>query len=230
MTTEAIECPHCQEFLPFEIVETQGKFGGERYINTKAICPKCGTYHTHSSHWKGTGHWVLGKCSICGKGAAYNTPALRSDNGQIVCNNCASRNYPKDIVLIGIDQHLKENGDYKLEEKYYLNGNVIWWKGDKPESMWTHGGSRAFQLREEEEGMGLLEIFDLMQTVVGDDPPRFRCSGCVMDYMGEPAGYPLFAGVNCKGCWEKHQEHLNQQRKTGQVCRMCGQPWGNCCC
>lgn len=229
--TEAIECPHCMEFLPFNIVETHGRFGAEPYTNTKAICPKCGTYHTQSSHWKNGGHWVVGNCSICGRNAAYNTPTLRSDNGDIVCNNCAGRKYPEDVVLIAIDQHFDER-EYKIESKYYLNGNVIWWKPetDTPGSMWTHGGSHAFSLREEEKGMGLLEIFDLMQTVVGDDPPRYRCTRCNLDFKGEPAGYPLFAGVNCLNCWEKHLAFQEEERKKGNVCRMCGKPYSACYC
>ena len=58
-----------------------------------------------------------------------------------------------------------------------------------------------------------------------------RCSGCGKEMkLEEVAGYPLFAGINCRECWERHCEETEEQRKTGKVCSMCGKPWNDCYC
>jgi len=230
--TETMDCPVCQRDREFEVFESIGTFLGEKYVHTKKSCSHCGTSSRYSSHWgKGAECWVVGTCTICGKSAAYNTPYIRSDNGELICNRCGDEGKPEDVVLIGVDQHLK-NGNYVFKGRvtaYILNRNVIWIKPDGSfDSMWTHGGTHAFRLRDEEKSMDLLEVFDLMSMVAYDG--HYRCSTCNQDFEGEPAGYPLFAGINCETCWQKHLGHLQKQRKEGKVCRMCGQPYGACCC
>lgn len=174
-----------------------------------------------------------GPCTICGGRTAYNTPKLRSDNGDIVCDRCGDegREEIQDVVLIGIEQWTV-NGEYQFETDrtvYQLNRNIIWVKPDGSyESMWTNGGMRAFRLRDSEKDMDLLEVFNLMSIVAYDG--RYRCSGCNRDFVGEPAGYPLFVGIACPLCWAKNRENAEQERKSGHVCSMCRQPYMDCCC
>jgi hypothetical protein len=190
----------------------------------------CGSVNSYSTHWK-KDQWEVGKCTLCGRNAKYNTPKLRGDNGQLVCDSCGDEGKPEDVVLIGVEQFLKD-GQYELTkswETYELNGNLVWIYTDSDKvNAWTRGGQQAFHFNDSEYGMSVIEMFHLMETKVDDN--HYRCTGCNGDFEGKPSGYPLFAGVTCSECWLKHKEHMEEQRKAGHVCSMCRKPYGECCC
>jgi predicted CXXCH cytochrome family protein len=173
----------------------------------------------------------VGKCTICHRDAQVNTPKLNSETGELICDSCGDRQI-LNVVLIGIEQFKDDNGEYRLcqqRQVYQMNGNVIWLKPDDTfDCAWTHGGNRSFVLHDGERSQSVIEILDLMDRKVDD--VNYRCSRCGNDFTGKPSGYPLFAGVSCFDCWTHHKNILDEQRKKGQVCRMCRQPYGACSC
>jgi len=180
----------------------------------------------------------IGNCTICGRNAGFNTPKLRSDNGQLVCDTCGDSGLKElnDIVLIGVDQLLDDNGEIVAEthdwETYQLNDIVIWLNKEtgKPESAWTDNGRRCFSFSDDEKLLDFCELewFDFIARRV--DESHYRCSGCKKDFEGKPAGYPLFAGVVCPDCNGKHKQHIADQVKQGHICLVCGKPYGYCYC
>ena len=171
----------------------------------------------------------VGNCSKCGKGAAINTPCLNS-KGELICYRCVD-DYPE--IIQGVEQCLDENGDYVRVPAWYGFGACyhIFNPGKRYESRdaWIGGGRIAFHLTDEEKKMEPLEIMKLLISYI--EKKMIRCTRCHKDMKEEDiAGRPLFAGANCKECWELHQKAVEHQRKTGDVCGMCGQPRLNCCC
>lgn len=53
-----------------------------------------------------------------------------------------------------------------------------------------------------------------------------KCGSCGIDV--EPGALVgLFVPHTCKEC---HDKHVDQDRKSGRICRMCGKPYSLCCC
>lgn len=177
------------------------------------------------------------KCSQCGKNAAYNTPCIDVE-GKVWCDPCADDSVG--IELIGISQHLSDSGFVQLEKHamhYTFSGCIMSIHmnrcGVKPSiSVWTHKGNRAVPLREGEEKMAMFYPFEFLKSIsIEVEHGNTWCTGCgKLIKEKDVAGFPLFAGVSCKSCWVEHLEALNDQKKRGDVCRMCGEPRGNCCC
>jgi hypothetical protein len=94
---------------------------------------------------------------------------------------------------------------------------------------WWNYGMRCFPLTESEKEMTDHEIRELIISYLAR--AKVRCTTCEKDLdIKDIAGYPLFAGVTCAACWEKHKAHLEDQRRRGAVCGMCRQPFDDCCC
>ena len=110
------------------------------------------------------------------------------------------------------------------------NGVVVWNDGTKNTAAWVRGGSTVWPLTKEEEILAPEELYSLIESK-WQKGQFYRCTGCGMEMkVQEVAGWPLFAGCACKPCWEKHLGNLEEERKKGHVCRMCGRPYGDCCC
>jgi len=166
---------------------------------------------------------AVGTCYKCHQSAKWNTPALDEGNN-LWCDGCVDSDR-SGIMFRSVDQFM-EDGFYVFTGGVVLNGIVVW----KDKHTWTEGGSRAVHLTKEEKEMDVEEIAEMLNKEHNIDGLT-RCTGCgIKMTQDQIAGYPLFAGVVCAPCNEKHKEHLNEERRRGHVCRMCGQPYGNCCC
>jgi len=176
-------------------------------------------------------------CNKCEKDASWSTPYI-DEKGNTWCNKCAKE--ATDIHFIGIDQHLRDNKFIQLETNsihYCLNNCVMVINLDRPGvqplvSVWYSGGNRAYHVDENEKIMAIRNPFALLDRISWWVAQGYVwCTSCDEKIKKEDVGgYPLFAGVACKKCWIEHNEMLNDQKKKGQVCRRCGQPYGNCCC
>jgi len=165
----------------------------------------------------------VGNCSHCGEPAQWNTPAIDT-NGNLWCDGCKDKDRTG-IFFLTIDQH-KVNGSYKFDGGVALNGVIV--HADK--STWIEGGSRSTYLSKAEKNLSVNAIAYLLNEEYNVNK-IIRCTGCGMKMnINDVASYPLFAGVACKECTVKHKQKLDNERKMGHVCGMCGQPYGNCCC
>jgi len=239
--TEILFCPICQKTTTFDVfrdefsdysieLKKQVKF---KHITKK--CTVCGAKQSYNEKFDKTS-WSIGNCSICGNECVWSGATVRTDNGEIVCKTCSDKGEPQDVVLREVRHTLHEDGGLEFDlnltgtsEIYKYNGHVIWLDNEgTPSSVWIENGHTAFKLRNNEKDLTLIELLDTMETLVAEN--KFRCSNCGQDFSKPPAGRPLFAGINCEECWEKHKQHLNNQREKGHICRLCGQPYGACCC
>ena len=186
----------------------------------------------------------IGDCHICGNGAAYNTPCVDPSIGlqesPIWCDRCASKS---DKFLVGIEQWVTNglrsyNKQYGVVRKRGIVAHLDnpWEEGGTIAVAWFDGGSTAIpgaRVKSREYGSneksGVEEFLDAMADIreAGD----YFCTKCGdRIHESEVAGRPLFAGIACDPCMVKHKEHLANQRKAGQVCRLCGSPYSACCC
>ena len=168
----------------------------------------------------------VGKCSICDRDAAWNTPAI-DKYGNLYCNTCA---YNSNKMLLGVSQSLNEDGTYKLDERTRYKNNCVLWI-DEP-CAWTHNGGVSFRLRNDEKILAKQDpekILDLMANMVSNN--ETRCTRCGKDIKSNDKRIRiLFAGVLCENCIPEYEKMVQHQRDTGQVCRMCRQPYALCCC
>ena len=169
----------------------------------------------------------VGKCSVCGKDAAWNTPAI-DENNNLYCNNCA---YKSKKMLVGVSQSLDENGNYELDNKgtRYKN-NCVLWIGEP--YAWTNRGGVSFILRKDEKVLANQDpekVLDLMANMVSKN--ETRCTKCGKDIKSNDKRMRiLFAGVLCEDCIPEYNKMVKHQRDTGQVCSRCRQPYALCCC
>lgn len=165
----------------------------------------------------------VGNCTHCGKGAKYNSPGI-DPKGNLWCNSCVDKDR-SDTLFLSIEQYT-QNGLYLYTDGVALNGVIVW----KDKSAWVGGGSRGTSLTAEEKKLTPIEIATLLNLEY-NVCKLSRCTGCGAKMTKDQiAGYPLFAGVNCVTCWDKHQTKLDNERKGGHVCGRCREPYGNCCC
>lgn len=170
----------------------------------------------------------IGKCSKCGKGAAWNTPGLTED-GKLMCNTCTDK--PDAPLTRGIEQYTDEDGKYVANRHAsFSKGGVILWT--KEMCAWTDGGRRGWPLSDAEKQVANTSPVYLIDAIIVKRMAGItKCTQCEKEIEEKDvAGRPLFCGVACKPCWAKHLEHLEEQKRKGQVCRMCRKPWGACCC
>jgi DNA-directed RNA polymerase subunit RPC12/RpoP len=188
-------------------------------------------------------------CSVCGKSAQYNTPCI-DDEGNIICERCRE-NFKDGKMRRGIEQHRNVNGLLESDGSmhFFLNKGVVAFYNNSHAEMigkekvrlhepmysisaYTDYGRTTFPLNRDEKldaianpkaALLLIDMYNMNCW--------FRCTTCGKRFdEHEVAGRPLFAGKVCKTCWDLHLEYLEDERKKGNVCRMCGQPYGNCCC
>ena len=171
----------------------------------------------------------IGKCSKCGKEAAWNTPHI-DGKGNLFCNRCA---YESPEMLIGIDQYTDYQGHYKPDRSGVRTKNhcVVWTNLDHMTD-WTDDGGRGYRLTDEEKALAVSnpeKLLDKMAAMRAAN--RYRCTGCGSEMAkSEVYSFPLFSGVACSECGKEHDKQIEHERKTGQVCRMCKQPYSLCCC
>ena len=170
----------------------------------------------------------IGNCVRCGKSAAYNTPYLNPDM-MLFCNSCVNADR-SGVVFRAIRQHYDDDGDYVFIDEWSMNGVSVSDKYDV-RSAYTDGGTRAVKLTEQEKKATPRTL--LVCLVAMREAGYLRCTECdpPHDVKEENvAGYPLFAGTACKKGWKRHQEKVEEERKRGHVCRLCGKPYSNCYC
>lgn len=165
----------------------------------------------------------VGNCFHCKKDANWNAPALDHDNN-VWCNRCVDDDR-SGIMFRTIEQRLTD-GMVTFTGGVVFNGVVVW----IDRTVWTDGGRRSVKLTGNEKSLPvevIARLLDQEHNIQG----LTRCTGCGTKMTQDQiAGYPLFAGVVCAPCNQKHLEHLEGQRKSGHVCRMCGKPYDACCC
>lgn len=174
----------------------------------------------------------IGKCTKCNKDAGYNIPHVDPD-GNLLCDGCS---YESEVMVTGVSQFLDEDGNLQPKERsesYRRMGctiSIYHEKGGPSKSAWTDRGGRAFDMSDEERNAEPGWTLGVM--IAMREAGILRCNGgdCRVELPEDQMEFYLFAGVACPPCWEKHKAKLAQQRKDGKVCRMCRQPWGNCCC
>ena len=171
----------------------------------------------------------IGKCSKCDKEAAWNTPHIDGD-GNLFCNRCAEES---PIMLKGISQHTDDQGNY-LPDQFGVRtkNHCIVWSNPEYVCAWTDDGGRGYRLTPEEKLLASSDPESLLDKMANMRAAnRYRCTGCGLEMdKSEVHSFPLFAGVACTACGKKHGEQIEHERKTGQVCRMCRQPYSLCCC
>ena len=111
----------------------------------------------------------------------------------------------------------------------FIKGEVqVWQKDGKITNAWLLNGLQVVPVFKEEE---ILDPEMFATKILSEkESGKYRCSDCKGIFDGEPAGRPLFAGINCPACWERHSKKIEQERKSGNVCRRCGEPRSLCCC
>jgi len=171
----------------------------------------------------------IGNCSKCGKNAAVNTPSI-DDTGNLFCYQCAE---DSPVMLKGISQHTDNQGNYQPDNFGVRTKNrcIVW---SKPGYVcaWTDGGMHVYRLTEEEKLLAISNPEKLLDKMIAMRAANhYRCTECGRDLSeSEVSCFPLFAGVACAECGKKHGERIEHERETGQVCRMCRQPYSLCCC
>ena len=186
------------------------------------------------------------RCMECGK--VSGSLWASKDLSRVYCRECADRKE----LLIQVDRYIGDcdrptptsfsmgGGSYKfgqvvmhVNEAYYgINGQRVSC-GYMTYVCWVNDGMQMWPLSEEElNRLRCGEIGQVMANInMLSNAGIVRCTRCNKQMRKEEvAGYPLFAGVNCSECWEKHCEETEQQRRDGKVCGLCGKPWNDCYC
>lgn len=189
------------------------------------------------------------KCSVCGKGGYAVGDMYATENLQVVY---CREHVPEGVLCIEVEGRIGVNdtpvpfdgGRGMVAWRY---GEIILWaepnyygvNGQKVicgcyfYTCWVRGGSTSWVLTDEEKNR--LAKGHIKQVMVEIATKRangiWRCTGCGKEITKEQvAGYPLFAGCNCDECWERHKMKVEEERRTGKVCSMCGKPWSECYC
>lgn len=194
-------------------------------------------------------------CSKCKGNASMNTPAVNEEGTEIFCHNCLD-NARDNVYRYGIKQRSDLSGGLDADDNMHMFWNgftlafypatygkrVKYDNGTKERRVGFHkpmyrisartNDGAAFPLSQTEQLEAIQNpksVFYLMSRM--KDKGLFRCTTCGSDTPeSEIGGRPLFAGKVCKKCWGEHLKHLDEQRKNGHVCTMCGHPYDNCCC
>lgn len=193
----------------------------------------------------------LGNCDICGKPSVWNSPCVDPKFGLqdsiLYCDTCSKKE--KGHLLLSIKQHTVDG------KRMWANDGVCWAARYNevvfhinpdytPNSAWFYGHIHIPKIvekwndfanewgtpRDDEDRRIRLE--DFMRKLSDFHQSGLHwCTSCEKEMpASDIAGHPLFAGAVCADCWKLHQAHLEDERKRGHVCRMCGQPYSNCCC
>lgn len=166
----------------------------------------------------------VGFCTKCGHPSDWNTPYI-DPKYNLWCNTCAS-NDRTDVVFRAVEQQLNEQGEVVQTGGLALNGITL----NPDKNCWVEGGSRAVPLTEDELKMPHGDLIRLINQEFNVNHIT-RCTSCTIKMtQDEIGGYPLFAGCVCAPCWAKHLDFMETERRQGHVCRMCHQPYSNCCC
>lgn len=182
----------------------------------------------------------VGNCTLCGDPAGVNTPHIRP-TGELVCNHCAD---VSDEFLVGVGQFYGPDGKFIFLTDFrhfakrgavlsiYINTHKRTGERIYDVSAWITGGSHSWPLTNVEEELAFKDPEKLLDGIADTEASgNFRCTDCEEIFPhGAIAGYPLFSGRVCADCMEKHRKKLEQEIRDGHVCRMCGQPYSNCCC
>lgn len=151
----------------------------------------------------------------------YRSVVLHADQRYHV-----ERNAPGQVTRLMSPEDRK---DRRGSEDYYSNPRFQFNLPMFHYTCWIRGGQQSIHLTDVEQRMPPEElILHIYQTFVLGN--MYRCTTCDKDFPNPPADYPLFAGAVCSDCKKLHLQKLDEQRRKGQVCSMCHQPYGNCSC
>lgn len=118
-----------------------------------------------------------------------------------------------------------------MEQRIKRDGITVWAENGVITHAWVSDGGKAWFLSDEEKKLAPEVLHAKIKEAWKNGDGVWRCSECGKEMKKEEvAGWPLFAGVACSECWLKHLDHLKEQRRLGQVCRMCNRPYDDCCC
>lgn len=93
---------------------------------------------------------------------------------------------------------------------------------------WVNG--RSWFLTPEEQQLSASKLIEKIESD-NKGGKVWRCSDCGSQLAEEEiAGFPLFCGVNCAACWEKHLAKCAEEVRLGHVCRFCRKAYSQCCC
>jgi len=170
----------------------------------------------------------VGKCSKCGRDAAYNAPHI-NPNGALFCNECA---YESPLMLKGVGQHLNEDGSYKEDSMGHYTKNHCTLALNHGMAAWTEDGRHSYKLSEIDKAIAAENPEQILDAMISmRSSGRFRCSDCGIEMSEDEVGaFPLFAGVICKQCLMAYNEKIAEERREGKICGMCKQPLSLCCC
>lgn len=197
-------------------------------------------------------------CTCCGKnvdsGTAYMeitriVPEEYITEYKTYCGHCAKKDR-SDKLFYEVSNYLNERGypeNLGHNQGYMCNGcmlifnqsryifpggNIRVYRPHFDVLAYTDGGSIVFKLDEEMRLSAIIDpVFTLKRIRGIDQDGKFVCTSCGKMFTKDKiAGYPLFAGRVCPECWQKHLEHLEDERKKGHVCRMCRRPYSDCAC
>lgn len=91
---------------------------------------------------------------------------------------------------------------------------------------YVNEGGTVWPLTESEKSLPLVERLSLIKSEWRNGE-NYRCTTCKTKLAKrDVAGWPLFAGVACLDCWNKHLEYAKTERR----CTLCNQPMSFCCC
>lgn len=113
-------------------------------------------------------------------------------------------------------------------QQYKFGEVVVWQENGRLIDAWLDNGGMAVPISEDEAPLPPEKFAAKLLEEKGQG--KYRCTRCRGTFTGVPAGYPIFAGVNCPECWKEHQRVVESQLVSGNVCRLCGSPRAVCTC
>jgi len=182
------------------------------------------------------------KCKGCGIDNIYDSWADKDLN--TYCDHCV----PRDRMLVQVDQRSIPGRDLKVDfgslryrynrvtihaDVVYkgINGILMWPLPKFEYHCWVRDG-QAYPL--DDVDIGDINKFGIETFIYGlskrTEEGRLRCTKCHKYLRLEDGKAVRFADFLCSKCLTKFNEDTEHQRKTGQVCRMCGQPRNECYC
>jgi hypothetical protein len=139
------------------------------------------------------------------------------------------RHAPGQVTRLFPESDWKEKYLAMKSPNYYSNPRFQFNLPSFSYTCWIAGGQQSIHLTDVEKRMTPEDLIThIYQMFVKGD--MYRCTTCNKDFPNPPADRPLFAGAVCSDCKVLHLAKLDEQRRKGQVCSLCHQPYGDCSC
>jgi len=175
----------------------------------------------------------VGKCHICDRDAAVNTPGLvivdrELQPNTLVCYRCQRHFHG---FLRGIDQFMDSNGNYILVDQYFF-ADIVVAKFSTSWHAWRNHGSTSWPLTDDDIDEANRNPWRLVIKLwMLEKQGYFTCTRCRRTFeKDDNYNICLFADMMCDTCYNHHLEFVEHQRKTGDICLLCGKPRSICHC